>query len=66
MNSLTSYGQQAMVYYDYMDTCNKQGSCVIEWSGVFFYKNTVELQWLEQLLNRRNMFETGVVRAFEC
>ena len=27
---------------------------------------TVELQWLEQLRNHENMFETGVVRANEC
>ena len=27
---------------------------------------TVELQWLEQLSNRENMFEIGVVRAKEC
>ena len=26
-------------------------------------QNTVELQWLEHLWNRENMFETGVVRA---
>ena len=26
----------------------------------------VELQWLEQLWNHENMFETGVVRANEC
>ena len=25
-----------------------------------------ELQWLEQLLDHENMFETGVVRADEC
>ena len=28
--------------------------------------NTVELRWLEHLLNHENMFETGVVRASEC
>ena len=27
---------------------------------------TVELQWLEYLWNRENMFETGVVQANEC
>ena len=27
---------------------------------------TVELQWLEHLLNHENMFEAGVVRATEC
>ena len=27
---------------------------------------TVELQWLEQLWNHENMFETGVIRANEC
>ena len=27
--------------------------------------NTVELQWLEDLWNHENMFETGVVRANE-
>ena len=27
---------------------------------------TVELQWLEHLWNRENMFESGVVRANEC
>ena len=26
----------------------------------------VELQWLEQLWNHRDMFETGEVRANEC
>ena len=29
------------------------------------HSNTVELQWLEQLWNHENMFETGVVRANE-
>ena len=28
--------------------------------------NIVERQWLEQLGNHENMFETGVVRANEC
>ena len=28
--------------------------------------DTVELQWLEHLWNHENMFETGVVRAYEC
>ena len=27
---------------------------------------TVEIQWLEHLLNHENMFETRVVRANEC
>ena len=27
---------------------------------------TVEIQWLEHLSDRENMFETGVVRASEC
>ena len=27
---------------------------------------TVELQWLKNLWNHENMFETGVVRANEC
>ena len=27
---------------------------------------TVEPQWLEHLWNHENMFETGVVRAYEC
>ena len=27
---------------------------------------TVEIQWLEQLWNHENMFETGEVRAYEC
>ena len=27
---------------------------------------TVEFQWLEHLWNNENMFETGVVRAYEC
>ena len=29
-------------------------------------KIIVEFQWLEQLLNHANMFETGVVRANAC
>ena len=28
--------------------------------------HTVELQWLEQAWNHKNMFEAGVVRASEC
>ena len=28
--------------------------------------NTIELQRLEHLLNHENMFEMGVVRAYEC
>ena len=28
--------------------------------------DTVELQWLEHLLDYENMFEIGVVRAGEC
>ena len=28
--------------------------------------NTVELQWLEHLLNHENMFESGVASANEC
>ena len=27
---------------------------------------TAELQWLEELWNYENLFETGVVRANEC
>ena len=27
---------------------------------------TVELQWLEHFWNHENVFETGVVRAYEC
>ena len=30
------------------------------------YSYTVELQWLEQLWNHKNIFETGEVRANEC
>ena len=30
------------------------------------FLDTVELQWLEQLWNHENMFETGVVKANEC
>ena len=28
--------------------------------------STVELQWLENLWNHENMFDTGAVRANEC
>ena len=31
-----------------------------------FEVNKVELQWLEHLWYHENMFETGVVRAYEC
>ena len=31
-----------------------------------FISITVELQWLEHFWNHENMFETGVVRAYEC
>ena len=31
-----------------------------------FYQYEVELQWLDNLWNHENMFETGVVRANEC
>ena len=30
------------------------------------FEYTVELQWLEHLLDSKDMFETGVVRANEC
>ena len=36
------------------------------WVKEYRYVYTVELQWLELLLNHENMFETGVVRANEC
>ena len=29
-------------------------------------RNTIELQWLEHVLNHENMLETWVVRASEC
>ena len=28
--------------------------------------NTAEVQWLEHLWDHENLFETGVVRAYEC
>ena len=31
-----------------------------------YFLSTVELQWLEHLLDYENKFETGVVRASEC
>ena len=34
--------------------------------GERIYVYTVELQWLEHLVNHENMFEKGVVRANEC
>ena len=35
-------------------------------TGNTFVLSTVEVQWLEYLWNHKNMFETGVVRAYEC
>ena len=35
-------------------------------SYINFNMSTVELQWLEHLWDRENMFETGVIRAIEC
>ena len=40
--------------------------CFLSFSFRSQNRDTVELQWLEQLLNYENMFETGVGRAKEC
>ena len=41
-------------------------SCFPNNTATVWINNTVELKWLEHLLDHENMFETGVVRANEC
>ena len=62
----------------YSATCNSKGALLRDnLSQAFskaklvyylmrYQKHTVQLQWLEHLLNYENMFEIGLVRANEC
>ena len=49
------------IQYVFFDTEGNQGYQCSRYEGLI----TVELQWLEQLWNYENMFETGVVRGNE-
>ena len=59
-------GFPILKHLGYLKIVAKTWSTVLITGGMIIRTaNTVELQWLEHILDQENLFETGVVRANE-
>ena len=67
LNTVTIYETADYIYLMMICLTHSRQSSAFEYT--LWIQNklyTVELQWLEQLCNHENMFETGIVRANAC